>query len=359
MKTRTAVYSLAAMIFVLTVFPSATLQAAETHRLLNLRGHWKFNLGDNPAWSDPKFDDGKWSEIYVPSQWEEEGYPGYDGYAWYRKHFTVSDRWSGKDLLLEVGMIDDVDEVYLNGKMIGGMGSFPPSYESAYNMERKYQLSPDVLNPGGDNVIAVRVFDDHGVGGIVDGRVGIYEQRYYVDPDIYLPQTWRFKTGDDMAWKEPGYDDADWAGIRVPAAWETQGFKGYDGYAWYRIRFNVPKRYDGERLIMLVGKIDDFDEVYLNGKRIGKTGPMPNYQMSYNNSDEFRRERAYTIPSGVLHFDRENVLAVRVYDAWQVGGIYEGPVGLVTRQHYRTRNYSHTYRSVRGWFENLIDDIFH
>lgn len=359
METKKSLPATAILLFALAAFPIAYSQAADTHRLLNLRGHWKFTLGDSSAWSNPRFDDGDWSEIYVPSSWEEEGYPGYDGYAWYRKHFRASGSWIGKDLIIELGRVDDVDEVYLNGKSIGGGGTFPPEYESAYNMGRRYPISSDLIDFDGDNVIAVRVFDDHGVGGIVDGRVGIYEQRYYVDLDVYLPQSWKFKTGDDMSWKDPGYNDADWSEVRVPAAWETQGFKGYDGYAWYRVRFNVPDKYDGENLIMLVGKIDDFDEVYLNGTRIGRTGQMPKYKMNYNNSDEYRQDRAYMIPPGLLKFKRENVLAVRVYDAWQVGGIYEGPIGLVTRQHYRTRNYRHTYRSVEGWFEDLFDEIFH
>lgn len=359
MKRKVSLGSWAVMFIFLAALPAVALQAADTHRLLNLRGHWKFNIGDNVKWSDPKFDDENWSEIYVPAQWEEEGYPGYDGYAWYRKHFRASGGWRDKDLLLELGMIDDVDEVYLNGQSVGGTGSFPPDFETAYNAGREYSIPFVLLNPDGDNVIAVRVYDDHGVGGIVDGQVGVYERKYFVDPDISLPTTWKFKTGDDMDWKEPGCNDRDWTDIRVPAYWETQGFKDYDGYAWYRVKFRVPEKYDDEKLIMLLGRIDDFDEVYLNGTRIGRTGPMPNYKMTYTNSGEYEQNRAYTIPPGLLHFLGENVLAVRVYDAWRGGGIYEGPVGLVTRQHYRTRNYRHSVRSVETWFENLLDDIFH
>ncbi len=358
MKKKFLVASMAAIFMITAAYPLISAHAADTRRLLNMRGHWKFNLGDNPSWSDPKFDDREWSEIYVPAQWEDEGYPGYDGYAWYRKHFKASDSWRAKDLLLELGMIDDVDEVYVNGQLVGNTGSFPPEYETAYNAYRQYSIPFAVLNPDGDNVIAVRVFDDHGVGGIVDGRVGIYERRYFVDPDIPLPVTWKFKTGDDMDWKEAGYEDSDWKEVRVPANWETQGFRGYDGYAWYRVTFKVPSEYKDENLIMLVGKIDDFDEVYLNGKRIGRTGSMPKYKMTSTNSNDYNQVRAYTIPSGVLRFGDQNTLAVRVYDCWQGGGIYEGPLGLVTRQHYRSRNYRHTFRNVESWFENLFDDIF-
>ena len=50
----------------------------------------------------------------------------------------------------------------------------------------------------------------------------------------------RFQTGDDPAWKEKDFDDSNWAEIRTNIHWERQGYEGYDGYAWYRIRFFLP-----------------------------------------------------------------------------------------------------------------------
>ena len=41
--------------------------------------------------------------------------------------------------------------------------------------------------------------------------------------------------------------------------------------------------------------------------------------------------RAYPIPDGLLRFEGENVLAVRVYDGLYDGGIFEGPVGITYR----------------------------
>lgn len=348
--------SFLAVLLSLTAYSAAIAGIDENHRLYGLRGDWKFQLGDNPHWAEANFNDNKWDEIYVPSRWEEEGYPGYDGYAWYRKHFDASESWRSKDLLLEVGMIDDVDEVYVNGQSVGGTGSFPPDYATAYNVERRYSLAFSLLNPDGDNVIAVRVYDGGGFGGITDGPVGIYERWYSINPDLTLPSIWKFKTGDDIQWKEAGYDDSDWKSVYVPAYWETQGYQDYDGYAWYRVNFNVSAEYRDETLIMLVGKIDDFDEVYLNGQRIGGIGPMPKYKMTQPNSDAYEQMRAYLIPSGLLRFDKGNVLAVRVYDCWQGGGIYDGPIGIVTRQHYLKDK--HWYRHVENWFYNLFDDIF-
>ena len=45
------------------------------------------------------------------------------------------------------------------------------------------------------------------------------------------------------------------------------------------------------------------------------------YKMTHTNSDEYSQMRAYMIPDGLVRFDGKNVLAVRVYDCWQGGGI--------------------------------------
>ncbi|MBP1691710.1 MAG: hypothetical protein H6Q32_1062, partial [Bacteroidetes bacterium] len=52
--------------------------------VLDLRGRWKFEVGDDPRWAEPSFSDKDWASLVVPSQWETQGFPGYDGYAWYR-----------------------------------------------------------------------------------------------------------------------------------------------------------------------------------------------------------------------------------------------------------------------------------
>lgn len=205
-------------------------------------------------------------------------------------------------------------------------------------------------------MIAVRVYDDEQDGGITSGRVGIYEQRDVFHPDLTLPTIWKLKTGDNMEWKEIQYDDRNWKDVRVPSNWEHQGFADYDGYAWYRVAFNVPAEYQDRNLVLLVGKIDDFDETYLNGERIGRTGTMPKREMNSTNSDAYRQLRAYAIPSGLLHPGKENILAVRVYDCWQWGGIYEGPIGITDREQYR--KYKRTIRNVNDWFRELFDDFF-
>ena len=345
------------VITVVTFAIPGILPAQDSRLLLDLRGTWKFELGDESRWSNPAFNDSKWTEIKVPGFWEDQGYPGYDGYAWYRKHIQVPQEWTQKDLQLSLGMIDDVDEVYINGEFIGFTGLFPPHYVTAYDTKRDYPVPSSILNPSGDNVIAVRVYDHELGGGIVRGNIGLFERIGLLHPEILLTGQWRFTTGDDMAWKEPGFNENGWKAVHVPAHWETQGFLDYDGFGWYRIRFTLPSDVPDRNLILLLGKIDDYDETYLNGERIGRTGPMPQKGEKARLTDDYARIRAYTIPPGTLLAGQENVLAVRVYDVYLHGGIYDGPIGIVTRDRYL--HWKPARREPGSWLRDLLDAMFH
>ncbi|MBI5215267.1 MAG: beta galactosidase jelly roll domain-containing protein [Ignavibacteriae bacterium] len=309
-------------------------KAENWKQLFGLRGEWKIELGDDMKRAEQHYDDSKWENIYAPSPWEDEGFPGYDGYAWYRKHFKSSSDWEKKTLALHLGNIDDVDEVYLNGQLIGSHGVFPPDYVTAYSEVRVYTFSSAYLSPDGDNVIAIRVYDRELSGGIMRGRLGVYEDVDAIQLNVQLSAAWKFKTGDSANWKEPHYNDSQWDKIIVPSFWEAHGYKEYDGFGWYRIKFKVPSNLPEQRLILLLGKIDDFDEAFLNGMKIGSTGNMKSRDEQIPGSDAYLQLRSYIIPSEVLRANQENVLAVRVYDGFKDGGMYTGPIGIVTRDKF-------------------------
>ncbi len=335
------------------VLCAATTYGQEWKTLLDLKGTWKIELGDNMRWADPGFDDSKWDGIKVPAAWENEGFPGYDGYAWYRKHFTITPDLKNAAVYLHVGYVDDVSEVYLNGHFIGFQGMFPPDFTTAYNTYGQYAVPQQYLNYSGDNVVAIRVYDMMMSGGITHGRIGLFEPRNYLKPDYALTGNWKFRTGDDESWKKSRIDDSKWSDVVVPAYWETQGFKGYDGLGWYRLRFTIPQPFTEKRLILLVGKIDDVDETYLNGELVGKTGRIRTGMALSDVSDEWTQLRAYVIPSDVLLPGQENVLAVRVDDVYLHGGIYDGPIGFVTRDRYQSwKKERDRWWNLFDWFDN-------
>ena len=219
---------------------SAASFAQRWDKVVSLRGYWKFSIGDDLKWAKPEYDDKSWEDMVVPSSWQEEGFHGYHGYAWYRKHFNCTSDLKGRSIVLKLGRVDDVDQVYINGYLIGSSGTFPPKYQSAWNAWREYPVPEKYLNIGGSNVIAIRVYDSELEAGIVDGEVGLFENRDAMKLDIDLAGQWKFQIGDNMDWKEKKYDDKKWSEILVPSQWETQGYKDYDGFAWYRTDVIIP-----------------------------------------------------------------------------------------------------------------------
>ena len=326
-------------------------------RLVNLKGSWKFSIGDDKNWSAQNYDDKSWETVQVPSSWENQGFHGYDGYAWYRKHFTFNHTSKGNGITLKLGRIDDVDEVYLNGNLIGFSGSFPPNYKTAYNAWREYHIPDKYLLSNKENVIAVRVYDAELEGGILEGEIGLYENKDAMKLDLDLSGIWEFKTGDDINWKEEKLNDKDWGKILVPGHWENQGYENYDGFAWYRLSFKPDDKLASKKLVLVLGKIDDIDEVYLNGKLIGSTGNLNAQPIRYNTKEEWQLFRGYFIPQDLLLANKENVIAVRVYDGFKDGGIYQGPVGLIEQSKYTKfwRNYKQPSKEKTNFWDWFLD----
>ncbi|HVN48502.1 MAG TPA: beta galactosidase jelly roll domain-containing protein [Bacteroidota bacterium] len=343
----------------LSIFLASAAMAEEWKSVLDLRGKWKFELGDDAKRASVSYNDSKWDEIFVPSPWEDEGYPGYDGYAWYRKHFRLPQGAEKKELYLRLGCVDDVSEIFLNGEQIGSMGCFPPDFLTAYNVEIVIAVPRNLLNVAGDNVIAVRVYDDQLAGGIVQGKIGLYESSERISPEISLLGRWQFKTGDVPQWAGASFDDRSWKKIFVPAYWESQGYPHYDGMAWYRYHFQVPSWCAEKTLVLLLGKIDDLDETYINGVQVGRTGKMLSDPLRSRHENEYSEFRAYTIPAGVLKPGSENIIAVRVFDGGGWGGIYEGPIGITTRERYKEWKKNHSWmEKSRDEGKNIFDWIF-
>lgn len=302
-------------------------------RVVSLHGKWKFNIGDKSLWADPYFNDKTWESIYVPSKWEDEGFNGYNGFAWYRTSFEgaeLQDKNGSFSLFL--GYIDDVDEVYFNGHKIGSSGSFPPRYHTAYNAFRSYFIPREFINLTGKNVIAVRVYDAEIEGGIVSGEVGIYTSRTDSGLSLNLRGVWDFRVTWSHSQRSVGFDEKSvnelaaqkdgWVDVNVPAMWETQGFDDYDGGAWYRKKFTVPKSLVGEDIVLILGKIDDSDRTFLNGKPVGQM------------TDAWQQVRYYHIAASQLKVNEPNTIMIFVDDTGGNGGIHEGPVGIMKQSDF-------------------------
>jgi sialate O-acetylesterase len=332
-----------------------TGRAENLEKLVGLEGIWRFSVGDDPAWSLPEYDDSSWEQIQVPRYWDEEGFAAYDGFAWYRKTIRLNTSMSGKTPFLILGYIDDVDEVYINGRLVGGTGIMPPRVYTAHRIFRKYPMPADLLQSGQEIVIAVRVFDEYQGGGIYSGPVGIFNDSDNELLTLNLAGYWEFSTLIEVEHSSRKYYKQEKGEIYVPGYWESFGYAGFDGMGQYRTQFTLPAWADVENLMLVLGFVDDIDKVYINGVRIGTVMDLVEEQKEDMHYDVVFR--GYTIPAEALTKTGQNNLEVKVYDNGGLGGIYSGPVGLISRENFKKLNKQHPSVEDNYW-DRFFRELF-
>ena len=143
----------------------------------------KFRKGDNMEWKNASLDESQWRSIDVTRNWDNQGLSINNSYAWYRVHVKLSKAMlESSDLkecvVFDLAQIDDADEAYLNGHLIGKTGKMPSDgeYRSSWDTHRLYQVkaNEDWLNWDGDNILSIRVYNGGEPGGIFGGRLKVY-----------------------------------------------------------------------------------------------------------------------------------------------------------------------------------------
>ena len=70
------------------------------------------NKGEADGWQNAGLDLSSWEKVKVPSGWFTD--KNVYGAVWYRRDIEVPAGWAGKDLVLNLGVIDDFDTAYFN-----------------------------------------------------------------------------------------------------------------------------------------------------------------------------------------------------------------------------------------------------
>lgn len=138
----------------------------------------------------------------------------------------------------------------------------------------------------------------------------------------------KFSKGNEAAWSNPSFNDSAWQTLKTSSFWEKQGVN-YNGYAWYRIHVTVPsslrtKSALKDSLLLNLAYIDDCDEVFFNGQKVAQTGRFPEEQGGY--STAYFKERVYRLALRdiTVNWDKENIIAIKVYDGDGDGGLGNG-----------------------------------
>ncbi|MBT7054770.1 MAG: hypothetical protein HN976_06750 [Lentisphaerae bacterium] len=154
-------------------------------------GEWLFvtdpdGKGEEAGYPEGRFGDREPRRIRIGTIWEEQGVTehnpniasapdsAYDGFAWYIRKAALPASLAGKQVYLEVGGVRDIwtfnrtanrTDLWINGKKA-------PEPVGIYNAQqggragRLWDLPAGLLEPGSENTIAIRVYNDAGAGGI-------------------------------------------------------------------------------------------------------------------------------------------------------------------------------------------------
>jgi len=141
-----------------------------------------------------------------------------------------------------------------------------------------------------------------------------------------------------MEWAMPAYDDASWRQVRVPGTWQSQGIYPENATGWYRIHFFASGSLKETHLAVMLGRIGNADEVFLNGVKIGGQGVIGDSYVEIE-----WKFRLYPFPKDIVRFGAWNLLAVRVMNTYRAGGITEGPACIGEYGDLLDKKYQHEF----------------
>lgn len=168
------------------------------------RENWLKQVTAQQQWAQPTWDDSQWKTMQLPlvNGWETDGLDGLDGAIWFRTAFSLPAKWKGKNMVVALGRIRDVDYTYVNGRLIGN--------SEGISTKRSYTIPAALLHEGINN-IAIQVlnfFDKGGFTGVKGNQPLFVVYPEGTDPKeaIHLSRKWKYAVQDDMPPAYPQYE---------------------------------------------------------------------------------------------------------------------------------------------------------
>jgi putative membrane-bound dehydrogenase-like protein len=140
-------------------------------------------------WSAPDLDENGWLTAAVPALWATTRLGPFEGVVWFRREIQLPAGVEGKTATLRLGPVNDGDITYINGRRIGARAD-------AADAVRQYPVPEGVLRAG-RNLIAVRVSNRVGRGGILPDSAGIFLSGD--DFRVDLAGDWRYRIEETWA----------------------------------------------------------------------------------------------------------------------------------------------------------------
>lgn len=224
----------------------------------------------NEGWAGAEMVAAKWETMELPNAWEQAGLD-IDGLVWFRKTIDVPADWAGKDLTLEITPIDDYDIAYFNGKKIGGIG--PDAGGMPWATPRSYTV-PGSLVKAGKNVIAIRVLDTGGGGGVTSTndpfRIG--PKGSGAEQAIALKGPWQYRV--EAIWAVASSGEQNNPARLYNAMIDPIVKAPIKGAIWYQGESNAGRAYQYRKL---------FADMITDWRKAWKVGDFPFYYVQLAN----------------------------------------------------------------------------
>jgi sialate O-acetylesterase len=110
----------------------------------------------------------------------------------------------------------------------------------------------------------------------------------------------------EKPWFDTSYNASQWPTMNMPGYWADEELGPVNGVVWFRKEIDVPASMTGRPARLLLGRIVDGDETYVNGKLVGSVS----YQYP---------PRRYDVPENLLK-PGKNIIVVRVINNSGRGG---------------------------------------
>lgn len=200
---------------------------------------WQASGGPGRPWTAAPGELARWKPAPdVAKNWENWGVPelsGYDGSLWYGATASVSPAQAAQAATLELGLVDEVDTTWVNGKPVG--------FTAGAGTARAYPLAAATLKAG-DNAIVLNVLDLWSYGGLY----GDQPRRLRFADGSVAPLTgwrWQMPPGANRYPPRAPWDAMAGVSVLYNGMIAPLGRFPFKGALWYQGESNVGSPYQG------------------------------------------------------------------------------------------------------------------
>ncbi|AKD58615.1 hypothetical protein SD10_17985 [Spirosoma radiotolerans] len=213
--------------------------AARTQALIKAQQGSLPTAADEQTWASATLNDSEWKTMNMPGDWEWGGLPTLDGVVWFRQDVVIPEGSNSQKMVLYMDSVADNDSTFVNGQLLGSTKG---------GKARAYAVPDGLLKPG-RNVIAIRVTDTGGSGGLM----GRPEQLKLASDNLTIPLAgkWKYRVANVFASSyKPG-----------PNTFATQLFNAMinplipyavEGAIWYQGESNAGRAYQYRKTFPLM-----------------------------------------------------------------------------------------------------------